>query len=685
MDSPAANTATAIRKESSSDGETGTPCVPAIATPSDSLRKTTGGTASSASSEFVRSPDSNKEAAEQEPESERLYIKPELEVEDVEKYCLGGFHPIDLGDTLDGRWLVRNKLGQGGFSTVWLCKDLKNNVWRAVKVVTAYASGRFGCRIDFHPEVWIPSTLDEAMWTERERDTWDKHILRVLETFWIEGPNGRHLCFVYPVLGPSMYDIWPLYTNEKELLKDYLFQICITVLLLHTYDIVHGDIKSKNVILKATGIETLSGEEIVEEFGLPVTEELRSATKEPTDCHAPRRVVLPTSLDFRSKYVEKEIVLSDYGCARFIYEPQERSHGFSGYFASPQMTLDRWCAGDKSDTWAVGCTIMDMLIEPPFNWFNVLQYTNEIEDYMGPMPTYYRDLWLEQYGQENYYLGDLEKVEDGTEWREVQWKLTPQQLDELRDAVAEWHQRGLETSFDMLKRERDRIGNNRSDPVSMSHEEWDKIREKRREETGFSDIITCALTQAVFLVPEGEVGKIEEIPWDCTLGGSVEQTDQLAQQEDSDSHSDSDSEYKYTGLTRSEIREIADLMRIIFTWEQEATLVDVMKHSWFGTRYKDWHGYWKERMDAAWRLRQMEMEEDRRLAADESASVRGLLESESDASSWECVSELSSSDRDALLAQSSVSAGSAVTKRSKPGLLWRAGAALFRFVALVKC
>lgn len=47
-----------------------------------------------------------------------------MDHESLYNYRPGGFHPINLGDALhDGRYVIRHKLGHGGFSTVWLARD----------------------------------------------------------------------------------------------------------------------------------------------------------------------------------------------------------------------------------------------------------------------------------------------------------------------------------------------------------------------------------------------------------------------------------------------------------------------------------------------------------------------------------------------------------------------------------
>lgn len=44
--------------------------------------------------------------------------------ESMHAYKPGGFHPVCLEDTFEnGRYIIRHKLGWGGFATVWLARD----------------------------------------------------------------------------------------------------------------------------------------------------------------------------------------------------------------------------------------------------------------------------------------------------------------------------------------------------------------------------------------------------------------------------------------------------------------------------------------------------------------------------------------------------------------------------------
>lgn len=59
------------------------------------------------------------------------------DVEDVNHYQPGGYHPVHLEDMLEGRYEVFHKLGFGGVATVWLCWDHEKETWAVVKIIAA--------------------------------------------------------------------------------------------------------------------------------------------------------------------------------------------------------------------------------------------------------------------------------------------------------------------------------------------------------------------------------------------------------------------------------------------------------------------------------------------------------------------------------------------------------------------
>jgi serine/threonine-protein kinase SRPK3 len=62
-------------------------------------------------------------------------------VEDVERldyYVPGGYHPVKVGDELcAGRYVIAHKLGFGRSATTWLAEDRRQNRLVALKISTA--------------------------------------------------------------------------------------------------------------------------------------------------------------------------------------------------------------------------------------------------------------------------------------------------------------------------------------------------------------------------------------------------------------------------------------------------------------------------------------------------------------------------------------------------------------------
>lgn len=168
------------------------------------------------------------------------YLPFELgECEDLENYEPGGFHPVHLGDVYDGRYQVVHKLGFGGFSTVWLARDTVTNRWVALKVIVARESPTYEARSTIARH---PSIVGSRLFAVADRQ------------FWIDGPNGRHFCLVFPVLGPDLAKLSKgIYSRIKpEFAKEVSLQAAQALAHLHSNGLCHGGELSSRLVLEST-------------------------------------------------------------------------------------------------------------------------------------------------------------------------------------------------------------------------------------------------------------------------------------------------------------------------------------------------------------------------------------------------------------------------------------------------
>lgn len=152
------------------------------------------------------------------------------EVERLEKYQPGGYHPILIGDILESRYRVAYKLGYGAYSTTWLCRDYQSNTYVAVKVGTADSNDR---------EVDVLNYLNSSLFDHPGRTM----IPSIKDRFVLHGPNGTHpfyvttlaMCSVSSAKEGSYKRIFQATTA-----RSLIVQLLLAVEYIHSKGVVYG-------------------------------------------------------------------------------------------------------------------------------------------------------------------------------------------------------------------------------------------------------------------------------------------------------------------------------------------------------------------------------------------------------------------------------------------------------------
>ncbi len=222
------------------------------------------------------------------------------------------------------------------------------------------------------------------------------HIVLPSEHFWINGPNGRHLCLVLPVLGASISQAWATNCNNQEWRKKVSVQLIEAMAFMHSVGVCHGDYRPSNILMHTRGLEKLSEAELVKLIGEPKIEVFPGRAGP----HTPQYLVGDPCLRLSPELLADEIGVIDFGVAFHVLNPPKEPSIFESY-QSPELMFSTGALGTSSDIWALGCTLFYLTsIGPPSRLTAVSPNGRRLwRSSLGPMPEPYRSRWAEATGE----------------------------------------------------------------------------------------------------------------------------------------------------------------------------------------------------------------------------------------------------------------------------------------------
>ncbi|KAL9595331.1 MAG: hypothetical protein Q9219_006508 [cf. Caloplaca sp. 3 TL-2023] len=334
-------------------------------------------------------------------------------VENLEDYCSGGYHPVEIGDSYArGRYRVVHKLGFGSYSTVWLARDTFAKRYVALKIVMAtFSHDSSESRILRH--------LSDSV--EQKNAIGSGFVTHLLDEFTIDGPNGQHLCLVTEPARRSLAGSKeaPPWIFPLPIARAIAAQVILGLQVIHNSGIVHGDLHVGNILFTLPQIDSLSVGEIYQRFHTPRETQIQRMDGAALGPEVPSHSVMPAQIGISASEVsDPRIRIVDFGEALLLDDIQSQEDmelQTAVLYVPPEAIFAKSLIGLPADIWSLACSIYEIMGERTLFEGLIIGRENmvaEMVSCLGPLP---QDWW-------NIWQTNEEFVENGV------WRTEPEPL-----------------------------------------------------------------------------------------------------------------------------------------------------------------------------------------------------------------------------------------------------------------
>ncbi|KAM3468115.1 hypothetical protein MY5147_008255 [Beauveria neobassiana] len=329
--------------------------------------------------------------------------------EHLPNYSPGGYHPVEIGSVLHDRYHVIDKLGYGGWSTVWLVHDAQQTRYLALKVGIAESLPRempilraLGASGDAPGSDAVPHLVDE---------------------FTVEGPHGTHPCYATVPALANLRDVSFSRLFRIDVARALCYQPTLALAFIHSRGFVHGDLHLGNILVRARdSFNDLTVAQFRHKFGEPDVYKVTRTDGEALTPNVPGTAVVALEMGKKAQDFsihDARLMLSDFG--ESFHPASEVRLGQDCHIVFDSRPPEAYFEPDApmsfpSDVWSLAIAIWDIVAMQPL--FSSAFYSSDavrcqIVDQLGPMPVEWFQKWL---GRSNFFDERGQPVDGRRPW-----------------------------------------------------------------------------------------------------------------------------------------------------------------------------------------------------------------------------------------------------------------------------